>query len=254
MAVAMASVLVVSSFGEQVPPWESTNPTGIPNTKYWGYDFNDGSQPPTITLEGGNSGQPLDPTWTITGSGDAVSIVNGQLGIHNASQPSLAVIRLDVPNTHNNANIKFFWFKFDFSGNTPALDFDTNDPGSVLVPGSLTYTANTTGSHIEGYVNFDPQPSSEWMEISLSASAGGSTWIDNLQTGSTCVPEPASFSLIALGGLGSWLARKKQQRKFRRKKKETKFEELDFALPFLTEEVSTASFGGSRERSAFHLK
>lgn len=151
-------------------------------------------------MEGGNSGQPLDPTWSISRSGDPVSIVNGQLGIHNATQPSSAVIRLDVPNTHNNANIKFFWFTFDFSGNTPALDFDTNDPGSLLVP------------------------------------------------------EPASFSMIALGGLGTWLARRKQQRKFRRKKKETKFEELDFALPFLAEEVSTSAFGGCRERLAFHLK
>lgn len=176
------------------------------------------------------------------------------LGIHNATQPSGVTLHIDVPNTYNSANIKYFWFAFDYSGTAPVLDFGTDDSRSVLVPGSLTFTANTTGSHIEGYVNFDPQPASEWMDISLIANVGQTTWIDNLQTGSTCVPEPASFSMIALGGLGTWLARRKRLRRHRSKKK-TSFEQLAaFRLPFLSEEIATAPIGGRREFAAYRLK
>jgi hypothetical protein len=252
--VLLTTIVAISANCEVVPPWESTNPSGLPNTKYWGYDFDDGALPPTITSEGGNSGQPNDPVWTITGYGDVVSILAGALGIHTPTQPSEVTLRLDVPNTYNSANIKYFWFAFDYSGTAPVLDFGTDDTRSVLVPGSLTYTDNTVGNHIEGYVNFDPQPGSEWIEMTLTAGVGETNWIDNLQTGASCVPEPASFSMIALGGLGTWLARRKKQRRLRSRKKEAKFEELTFTLPFLAEETGGAPIGGSREYAAYRIK
>ena len=191
--------IVLPSTGSLISPWDDPNQ---PNqTHYWEYNFDDGILFPTVSAEGGNWDPGTDPAWTVSGSGDFISIVGGQLGGHAVTRPSLATIRLDVPNTPN-PDTKFFWFAYDFFGSgtfaiTPSAG--TTNLGHTV--SGITYTANTAGNHVEGYITIDPQPQDEWLKIDLTADLGGTAAIDNLQVGSVCIPEPSTFALLMIASL-----------------------------------------------------
>lgn len=203
LAFLVAGVLT-PAFGDAVPPWEEPNPASL--TLWWNYDFNDGFLPPTVSAEGGHSSVPTDPVWTITGSGDQVSVAGGMLGLHNATQASQADIFILVPNGYDASQIKYVWFAYDWVGGLPLPSIGTTNAGHTV--SGITYTANTAGNHVEGFATIDPQPQNEWLNIHLAANVGGTTAIDNLQVGSSCIPEPSSVILLALGGLIMVKARK----------------------------------------------
>lgn len=207
LALLVAWIAVPVS-GAPVSPWADANQ---PNqTRYWGYDFDDNVLfPPTVTAEDGNWDPGSDPVWSISGSGDIVSISDGRLGIHAPGQPSSVHFRLDVPNEPNPSDIKYFWFSYDWYSDrdAPLNDAGTDIPGHVVSP--ITYTENTGGNHVEGYVTIDPQPQEEWVSIRLTAGIGETAWIDNLQVGSVCIPEPSVIILIGFGGIAGVFIRKR---------------------------------------------
>lgn len=65
----------------------------------------------------------------------------------------------------------------------------------------------------------------------------------------TVVPEPATISLFGLGGLGSFLARRKRQRRMRRKTG-AKFEEVAYVISFIDEEREGEPLGIRAEQPA----
>ena len=194
-------------FAQPVPPWEDPNQPVY--THYWTYDFNDGVLPlPTISSEGGNWDPGSDPTWTITGDGDAVSIVGGRLGLHNVTEDSVADIRLVIPNQRYDLD-KWFWFSYDYfttSAFTAFPSFGTDDPNSDIVDDDWEEEPD---GHVDGWIRYHPQPRDEWMNIHMGAPEGNTIWIDNLKVGSVCVPEPGTTALLVLGGLA--LLRRKRK-------------------------------------------
>lgn len=201
-------ILTNKVLGVPTQPWVNPN-QGY--THYWTYNFDDANIPPTITSEGGNWDPGSDPDWTITGP---VTIVNGHLGIHNATQDSVADIKILIPNQHYDYLDKYFWFSYDWyssSGYVAHPTYGTNDTNSSIINVECPDNLNTN-NHIEGFVIFHPQPDNEWLNIHLGAPANSTIWIDNLKIGSTCIPEPSSIFLFTSSLISFILLRKKLKR------------------------------------------
>ncbi len=209
LIAVFGAAISMTAVGDPIPSWEETNPAV--STIFWGYNFNDGLIPPTVTLEGGCCVLPTDPIFYFSGTGDGPSIVAGQLGINNATQNTEMDILIRVPNDYNASAVKTFWFAYDCFGAGSEIPTAGTTNLNHTVSG-ITYTANTVGNHIEAYITIDPQPQDEWLNIHLSAAVGESVVIDNLMVGSSCIPEPSSVVLVAFGGLIMLRARKGLQR------------------------------------------
>lgn len=206
--VLAATIILTSAaipvFGSPVAPWD--DPYQPLQTRFWEYDFNDGEfLPPTVTAEDGNWDPGSDPVFTYSGSGDFPSVfvdpydpsLGLGVGIDTATQASTLNIRIDVPNEANPDNVKYFWFAFDYCGTgviPPPVTVGTDNPGYTVSPIAGTDEAY----HVEGYTIITPQPRDEWVNIQLSANQGEFVWIDNVQVGSQCIPEPASAALLLL--------------------------------------------------------
>lgn len=173
----------------------------IEGSRYWTYDFNDGVLPPTVILEFNNAPFIGQPVFSFTGTGDLPSIVNGQLGIHNATQNSEIDILISVDNGYDANNYKQFWFEYDWYGAQPTPTAGTDDPNAAPATGIL-YGDATAGNHVEGLMVIIPQPDSEWLNLHFSVAAGETVAIDNLRVGSHCevIPEPSTVVMFAIGG------------------------------------------------------
>lgn len=188
--MAVVTVCAVSpAMGEYVIPWDTTNLGAVS----WGYNFDDGAIPPTVVAGFNTNAVTAAPQGFVVpqfSSAAGLASLGGTLSLTDTGE-----LRIDVPNGREPRNIKHFWFAFDFTGDVSVSGVGTDDPGSVI-SGPIVYTANTTSSHIEGYVNILPQSYSEWITLDLGTGAT----IDNLNIGSYCevIPEPASAALMLL--------------------------------------------------------
>ncbi|VGO21777.1 PEP-CTERM sorting domain-containing protein [Pontiella sulfatireligans] len=239
---------------EPVPPWEEKiiPATPPPYMMFWGYNFDDGElNSPTLTTPNGGNWHPANPKFSFS---SGITSSNGTLGIYNATEETQASIRIDLDNDYDVNNIKYVWFEYDFVGpaNSIANTGGTDDTSHSYQVGEITYTIQTA-NHVQGYYTIEPQPEDEWLQFDLTAAIGETVTIDNLQVGSTCIPEPASFSLIAISGLGSWFVRRRRLRGVRRKS-QSNFINIPRPRSFLSEEIDAAPIGGSHEILAYHIK
>ncbi|VGO17557.1 hypothetical protein PDESU_06154 [Pontiella desulfatans] len=82
------------------------------------------------------------------------------------------------------------------------------------------------------------------MPLTSANNAAG--WQDYPGTGlqmqvyGTAVPEPATLSFFGVGGIGAWLLRRRNQKRFRLKTG-PEFEELDYSRSFMDEERTTTT-------------
>ena len=119
-------------------------------------------------------------------------------------------ITLGVDNCADEELIKniFVQFRMQTEGD-PDLDIQIVASG-LITGGNLQYLGDDGAWGVyEVEWTIDPQPGYEQIIFDMLADSGESIWIQNIDVGTDCVPEPATLALLALGGLAA-LARRRR--------------------------------------------
>ncbi len=187
-----------------IPPSEPGNPFGEPSVSLGDGWESEWSNPP-----GTNPDDPFEPipTWHYD---DSVTGGNGEL-------------KINLPNGPEQREYKLVWYRI-ISDKSPSdaarevtvdLEFDPPvAPGDVVVNWHAdAYVSEQLGAsadggswyRYEGMVEIRPNPQHE----SLTFEILGCTNIAEIEVRTVCVPEPATMSLLALGGLAGLIRRKR---------------------------------------------
>ncbi|MCF7854153.1 MAG: PEP-CTERM sorting domain-containing protein [Candidatus Pacebacteria bacterium] len=159
----------------------------------WSYTGTSTSFVPVTTLD--KDGDDLANRWKVDSGA--------------SSGTRTATLRIDAPNGYRFANpiatgtgygSASSWAtsaRLYLSLDGTSFDVISSVPGSVN--GSYTMTADSTGT-----LGYDQDLETVWLRIGLSQNNGATTyapWVQNIMlTGLITVPEPASLTLVGLGG------------------------------------------------------
>lgn len=181
------------------PPW--TDPGYV---TYQGWEFETNLLPTTVNNPFGA------PTMTSDyGSEMRIPSFEGRDGVMYFDGWNDDWIYIDVPNADNMNPRKEIWMQivyFAWDG-FPGLDYyidgwgneTTGFAGQGIEPTVLQSTAN--GAWVYEAVHWYIEPNPEGETITLASSFYEDMYIDQIHIDTICFPEPASLSLLLLGGL-----------------------------------------------------
>lgn len=214
LTICMLSVLLLSGFtSEKVlasiipPPPEFSPPWGWPDGDTDGH----WDRPYGTEWEGKPS---QSSNWSESGDlTGAVIQIGGETswGWQNNTNASQSVtLYLDIANTHVPDWTKILWFQFDFYAPDYSmsltvegdidLDWSTNDVTETPLDIGRKDLGNGW-ERIWTTWSLTDQPKRERIEWNFDLDQGEIADIKNVYYSTQCVPEPATLSLLALGGL-----------------------------------------------------
>jgi hypothetical protein len=201
--LVVLSVLVPAALGRDIndPPWDAS----LPNQTSQAWEFTDLTfpyQPFAPVTFSNDYGEPTITTTTVTWP----DIVPGPEGIEI---PTLHIdepggLTIWIPNNPDpNLEKLIFWQVTSDKSPTP-----TGTGPSVTTPGGATGTnlpapypqvqyPGTTWYTYNGLIRVVPNPEGEWITFDFVVS----TNIEEIVINTVCIPEPATLSLLTLGGL-----------------------------------------------------
>lgn len=125
-------------------------------------------------------------------------------------------ITFDVPNQHDDQLVKELWLQYVYLGDGTNASADITAGGSTanlvqIIENEDLGEGGTSGAY-HWYRRTElweivPQPDSETVTITL---ASGVSMVDQVAIDTRCIPEPATMSLLVLGGLGVLVRRKRR--------------------------------------------
>jgi hypothetical protein len=186
--------------GFAVNPVAAPSDTGIPGAVY------EGTLDPS--LMGSDYVTLNNVTWSAGGIG--INNVGG-----NTTLTGTAIFHID--NVDDNLPVKDVWIEALSTSTGGSFSTQVFDP-NVTLGLNLGCLDSPLQRVVGGVYNGDmitddewqitPNPLYETVDITFSAPAGDTVFINNLHIATECVPEPATFSLLALGALA--LLRRRQ--------------------------------------------
>lgn len=186
-----------------VNPEGSPSPTGIPGAQYAGY------LDPVLMSSDYVSFSGAVQYFSAAQSPDGVAgigIVNNGTGVVNGTAEFV------LGNTEEGAE-KYMWVENTAKGSSTGLaTLSASAPEGYAIANPITIIGTTpqaNGTYVNdwGFI-ITPNPPWEDAEINFSIPAGQWAVVNTLQIATECVPEPATFSLLALGGLALLLRRR----------------------------------------------
>ena len=100
-----------------------------------------------------------------------------------------------MDNWYDDEPYKYFWIQMTYGGDTPSVYAIEGEPnGYAYFPLDVIHVDE---NHVVESWVIEPNPDWEWIWIDIPAG----TWVDQLLIDTISIPEPATLSLLALGGL-----------------------------------------------------
>ncbi len=115
-----------------------------------------------------------------------------------------------IPNNPDENLVKKLWWQMTSDKSpTPLGDPPTTDPPGTPDPSQSTSIqhGSSTWYTYGGYTEIIPNPDGEWLTFELV----DSTNIEEINVDTICMPEPATLGLMALGGMGILLGRRRRR-------------------------------------------
>lgn len=226
LVLCFASIAFAVVPPDLVPPeWvlnDTSNPTYTCQT--WGFD----TEPVNLlNIPADNpAGNPFNTAiMSITGVGASWQAQGGYPTLRDGVFQGTTAgdgLSICIPNQLDPTKYKELWLEMTFT--TTNTNFATTIISQLTAPGSVVERGYDYGNDLYQFVpqadgwyklgdnyRITPQPCSETYEIRLSDldipgvvspwPAGTYLWLDEITIYTHCVPEPATMSLLALGGI-----------------------------------------------------
>jgi len=220
VVLAAVGLMAASAAAEDMwdPPWDVTGP----GTTYQVWDFTEDPDAPHIV------DNPYgDPSIEWPGLVDYQNPVEGpygDVGVWHIGGPGTEPqpVTIWVPNDPDENEVKHIQWQITSTGsptptgNQPGVTVpDPSNPGGPGIPpsGGVSHPTHPHGNtnlpngwyQYAGYIDIIPNPEGEWITFEFVPC----TYIEQIVIHTECTPEPATLSLLALGGLLTLVRRRR---------------------------------------------
>jgi hypothetical protein len=153
-------------------------------------------------------------TYTDPDGGEQPDTPTVHIGVTdpNTGDPMPGVpvpVSIWIPNNPDPNLVKKLWWQMTSDKSaTPVANPPTTNPPGTPDPSksSATKHGNSNWYTYGGYTEIMPNPEGEWLTFGLV----DSTNIEEINVDTICMPEPATLGLMAFGGLGVFLSRRRR--------------------------------------------